>query len=468
MNLTQLSNKTASIAKRLEIFESKIGLYALSFCAFLFLVGGLLVINNISLPKQNYLFFLAIVAILVITHLFMCDKISVGRTRDFLIATCMLILLLNVLWILAVPTVPYSDFDWFDSIAKSAAHSHNLASAFSGKSPLYTLLLSSVYILFGDNLLAAKMLNVVLHIITALVLFLFTKEIFDERIARITSLIFALSPSQTVLSSVLASEHLYGAFLIGGLLYAAKGLRPTHNNYINILKAGIVLGISNYVRPISSAVLAALALFYIAVSPKNKLYGILIIFIFLLISHIIPWHYDINSQLSTNLVFGTNYTSGGGWNEYESGGDFKNAVHIAYNRISSDPKGFFILFFEKFETMWASNYGFWAFDMGPDKTWFPNHEYPIRYIIAWWDFYYAWVLILCAFGCYVFRNNGNPGVYMILSIFLAFLIVHTFMEVQGRYRYPFEISIFYPLAGYGISAMILQRSKHNKVIKGHS
>ena len=460
MNRMPLSNKTVSIADRLGRFKSNIGLYALSFCAFLFLAGGLLVINNISLSGENRIFFLAIAALVIISYLLMCGSLFISGTNTFLIMVCMIILSLNTLWILTVPTAPFSDFLSFDIIAKNAAHSHSVASAFSGKTPLYTLLLSIIYMLFEDNLFVAKMLNVVLHIITALVLFLFAKEIFSERVARITSLIFALSPSQTVFSSILATENMYGALLITGLIYAANVLHQNHKNYINVFKAGILLGVSYYVRPISSMVSAAIALFYVVLSPKNKLYGILIIFIFLLVSHIIPWHYDLASQFGYNLAFGTNYTSVGGWNRYERVGGIEDAVHTACNRISSDPKGFFILIFEKFERMWASYYGFWAFDMGPDKTWVPNHKDFIRYTEAWWNFYYAWVLILCAFGCYAFRNNGNPGVYMILFILLVFLIVHTFMEAQGRYRYPFEISIFYPLAGYGISAIMQQRGKY--------
>jgi hypothetical protein len=72
----------------------------------------------------------------------------------------------------------------------------------------YTYLLTAFYYLFGYQIQAARLINVIISIITFLFIFYLAREIFSLRVARIASLMFAFLPSLVLWSVMIGTDSI--------------------------------------------------------------------------------------------------------------------------------------------------------------------------------------------------------------------------------------------------------------------
>ncbi|NQT23522.1 MAG: glycosyltransferase family 39 protein, partial [Candidatus Omnitrophica bacterium] len=70
----------------------------------------------------------------------------------------------------------------------------------------YTYLLALFYYVFGYQIQAARLINVILNIVTFLLIFYLAKEIFCSRVAKIASLMFAFFPSVALWSVMIGTD----------------------------------------------------------------------------------------------------------------------------------------------------------------------------------------------------------------------------------------------------------------------
>ena len=92
-----------------------------------------------------------------------------GSTKNFLITSAIVIILLRLIWIIPVPTLPYSDFESYNNFAIYIAKqfpAHLLFINYNERGFGYCFLLGMIYKLFGINLFIAKLLNVFLSALT--------------------------------------------------------------------------------------------------------------------------------------------------------------------------------------------------------------------------------------------------------------------------------------------------------------
>ncbi|WP_026183728.1 glycosyltransferase family 39 protein [Desulfitobacterium hafniense] len=208
-------------------------------------------------------------------------------------------LLADVLWVMLVPTVPFSDFSYY----------HHLATQIAGGGPWgdtytsvgYPIFLGFFYKLFGSSLWVAKCLNIALSTANnILVYFLLKKISIPGRLRNTFLLLFVLFPMNVYYNSLVASEILFTTGLLSVLLLYFSNLRW---KYVGI---GLLTGLNAMVKPFFPAFV--LAVFLVEVlSERNfrqslKRSGIVLLVALVVLS---PWLYR-NSKMFGDFCYISN------------------------------------------------------------------------------------------------------------------------------------------------------------------
>ncbi|MCX7923489.1 MAG: glycosyltransferase family 39 protein [Clostridia bacterium] len=429
------------------------------------------------------IFFMGI--ILAFYYLFLKDKLRI-RPAHFIIGLCVLTFVPRFLWIVLVDTKPVSDFAFYNdyaiNITKGLFKSYDKTCLVFPHRFGYPFILSLIYKLFGINLFAGKIFNIFLSVCTSILIYWIGARSFNEKTGRISSLLYAIWPSQIMYSSVLASEHSFIVFftLSIALFIMAQYKFKGKMSIILPASAGISLALSQFVRPVASLLFAVfvICIFILnrykqplskSIFNKVKLLG------FILIGYVLSvalLNYTVSSLTGVsiwrsssgyNLLVGTNSKSSGTYNNEDAhilseyNWDFKKvhsaAKQKALERIKSNPLEFIYLIEDKFIIMWGDEaYGpLWStVDFNsetPSSKWFDQH---IHLLLIISQAYYIAILIFAFIGCAVIYKKRRYKAAAFLLIFLAHIGAYTFFEVQSRYHFP---AILYMLiiAAYGIN-----------------
>jgi 4-amino-4-deoxy-L-arabinose transferase-like glycosyltransferase len=109
----------------------------------------------------------------------------------------------------------------------------------------YSFLLAPFYRLFGPDVHIGEILNVLFQAGLLLVTYLTARRLFNDRVARKSTLILALMPSQIFYSLLLMADIPF-TFIFSIVLY----LVSSKSSYRNTLIIGILFGVAMFLRPI--------------------------------------------------------------------------------------------------------------------------------------------------------------------------------------------------------------------------
>lgn len=398
-----------------------------------------------------------------------------GSTKNFLIISVFVIILLRFIWILIVPTIPFSDFEVYHNFGifiSKQFPAHLLSIDYDSRGFGYSFVLGIIYKIFGVNLFAAKLLNVFLSALTGILIYLIARSLFNEYTARITTVLYSIWPAQIMYNSVLASEHLFIFFTFLGIAVLIGAIKARPDAYTNILLAGIAFGLAYTVRFLSIIVVAT-GFMTLLLFQENSLENRIRSSLLLISGFAIVWVVitglgaaadipsDPRTGIQNSLLIGTNYEYTGCWNPVDNliweNNSPEEAKKIAFqtglSRIAENPKGFLKLIFEKFSIIWGNeSFGAYWSTANMDSTKSADFILKNQFLMfAIPQFYYFGILFFSILGCYRLKNaNLSIGIQFLFVIFLIFVLLHSFLEVQPRYHYPWEI-IFIMLAGYGIA-----------------
>ena len=103
-------------------------------------------------------------------------------------------IIFSLLWIIFVNTQPYSDFAYYNTIAKQVANGGQWGNTYTSVG--YSIILGFVYKLFGSSLITAKLFNLVLTCLNYLIFYkLLMKLPIKEGRRKIIYTLFVLFPS---------------------------------------------------------------------------------------------------------------------------------------------------------------------------------------------------------------------------------------------------------------------------------
>lgn len=443
---------------------------------YLLLISSVLAIQNCNDIPRYWIFVFGFIGYCLYYNISTIDYIiQRGSTRSFLISSLFVIILLRLIWIIEIPTIPYSDFAVYNNFAISIAKqfpAHILSINCGERGFGYCFALGIIYKIFGINLFIAKLLNVLFSALTGILLYMITRHLFDERVSRITTVLFSIWPAQIMYNSVLASEHMFILVIFLGIAMISGVTKvKLDNKYVNVFLAGIIFGLAYTIRFLSLVIVATglMALLFVREEAFKRrirlafclISGFAIVWTFMtIISAIVNIPCDPSTGVQHSLLVGTNYEYKGMWNpvdsqiwnDYSPNDAKKIAFKTGLSRITENPKGFIKLLFEKFDVMWGDeSFGAYWSTFAMDSTRSPSLTMQDQLLLfAVSQFYYFGVLFFSLLGCHKLRNTElNLGIRFLLMIFLTVVLLHSFLEVQPRYHYPWEV-IFLILGGYGI------------------
>ncbi len=441
--------------------------------------------STLNIPSFLVLTAVAFLSIVMIRGVRINSRIKISN-KKFLLILVIVTILPRILWILLVNSKPDSDFILFNDYAVHASKG-----VFNVYNPTYTvfpfkfgfpLVLSVIYKIFGSYLIDAKLFNVLISVVTSLQIYHIAGKTFNDRIGRITSLLYSIWPAQIMLTSVLASEHIFLLFLLLSVQLFIKTIEAidARESTVYSIGTGISLAVTQFIRPVALILVPIfiMVLFLFKPSTEYRLKSILfkcrttlaigVLFIISFLALTLPLSNLIGvpiykSSSGFNLLIGTNFVSNGTYNKedtkiitefiYNYAKIHKEATIRAINRILSHPLSFTMLMERKYITQWGSeDYGvYWSLR----KTEYTNAagQYLInspRLLNAVSQIFYVFILLMSIIGCLFCIENRSYKIVIFLLLFQGLFIAHTFLEVQSRYHFP-AMPAFILLAGAGLS-----------------
>lgn len=383
-----------------------------------------------------------------------------------------LLVLLRVIAVVFVDAPLQSDPKFLHELAVGVLHGGNPIVAHRPMG--YSTLLAGVYALFGPDPHLAELLNLALAAITGILLFGMTRDAFGRSAAGVALVLYAIAPAQILLVLPVLTEVLYGMLLVAA---AWAAIRVGRHGVLAALASGALLGVSQYVRPLSQALLGGLVLlpFLLRVSlPRAAVLAaaIVIAFVVVLIP-IIAWNFSTFGELSASsssyagwsLFVGTDQKHDGMFNQEDAnilaaqpGSSWwvrsEALGKVGVQRILSDPVGFAELAVRKFSIMWSNeNYGV-VWSMRDHKV---NARVPPTMLLLSQAFY-AFLTALVGWVLYRERHRRPPLALVIVSLLLIVVVGHTFVEVQSRYH-AYMIPLFCALGGLGLASVARHRDE---------
>lgn len=175
------------------------------------------------------------------------------------------------------------------------------------RAPLYPFLISIPYCLIGDNPNIIRLFQIFLLVGIVILVYLISKLIFNERVARIASLLTTFFPPIGILTGFINTELTFIFLLLIGTLFLVLFFKTEKNKYA--FWTGIFLGLTTLTRPIP-LLLPLFLIFSILIYQKFKLTKLLKKSLILLIAFtliITPWlsrNYIIFDQANISDVSG--------------------------------------------------------------------------------------------------------------------------------------------------------------------
>jgi len=330
----------------------------------------------------------------------------------------------------------------------------------------FSSLLAALYWVFGVHPVLAEVLNLALALLAGWMTFLLVESAWGRRAAAVSLTIYALVPSQILLTTTIFTETAYSAFLMAALALGAAALRG--RNVLVGVATGAALAVSQYVRPVSQALLATFVLVpFLAglrVARAAVLSGAIVVsFVAVLVPvavHNLESYGDLSLSTSSyggwSVFVGANQEANGMFNRADQailretpGGSVWEQSEIlgreGWRRITADPRGFAELAVRKFRVMWGDDtYAEGAALAGSGAADWLRTSLRIASQAG-----YAAIAVAAAIGMWRQRHGVPPEALLLAGAIVTIAAAHVVIEVQPRYH-AYVVPMLCALAGVAL------------------
>ena len=323
----------------------------------------------------------------------------------------------------------------------------------------YSLVLAVPYSLFGTSVATAEITNLVIALGTGIALYGFTRTAFGPVAAGLALTFYAVSPAQVLLTLPTLTETMYAGLLLAGAWVAAS----RRDDLAAGALAGLLVGLSQWVRPLSQFLLFAFVAvpFVAGYAPQRVArFGLAAILFFVVaVGPIVAFNVRVHGDVSVSS------SAYGGWSVFVGANQEKDGRHnvedgevlvaqpgdswwdrskailpLGIARITDDPIGFAGLVARKFWVLWADErYG---------VVWALRSDVATAGVMAGLSLasQAAWVLTLLGATAFMLgqRRRPEPATLLVAMLVLLVAAMHVFVEVQARYHaylVPFLIAL---------------------------
>ena len=170
----------------------------------------------------------------------------------------------------AAKSIPYSDAQGWDLMARNLTHGHGYVGGFEAQRPFYSIVLATAYTAFGETISTGQALNLVILALLVAITFTLTTRAFGTSTAAIViTIFFAIAAVHQEFLHLLLTEELASMLGLASLatFWAAtvsashtSATRPELRTTLLYVAAGLLFGFSNLSRPFTLLAAPLLAL----------------------------------------------------------------------------------------------------------------------------------------------------------------------------------------------------------------
>ena len=326
-----------------------------------------------------------------------------------------------------------------------------------------------------NNIYFLKVLNIIYESLLVLLIYYFSRRFVKDESARVAAILFMIYPYNIYLGTTLANHHIATILSYLGIVFLLSRKKKPYY----FIVAGILIGLSNVLRPEGIIIIFSYLLFMIFNLKKDNFKKEVLGFLILVVSYgginlicsnlIILSGVNKDGLKNTNplwkFVLGFNGDSCGYYDSNDEVyiNDKGKELEVIKERLNPSNVGRLVLC--KTNKMWLSN-KIDVKDSSYDKTYYIGNI-KIKFndladVVSLTNHYiFLFVMVMMILG--VFRNRkdiiNNESLFFLIMVVVAYF-VFLLIEIQPRYLYLIHPSIFI-LNAYGIEE-ILKKIKLKK------
>lgn len=438
-------------------------------CIFIFITGFSIFLGISQGNSMSSAYVLGIIIILV------CFSIKPHLSKLASFSRCKLLTSLSILcfltklfWILKIQIAPAVDYETFYNYAVRLSQAWAAPDQYIELFPHimgYSSFLSIFILIFGEHVLLAPFLNVIITVLSGILIFLITEKLISKEAAVGAYLLWILCPSQSLYNSLVLSEPLYtlGILFFMFILIEVDLMSEKSNcQYARAgLLAGAVLCAINSCRPIASILVLAMLLWLLLIKTDIRsnrtmlkkwiIFSLTSILLYVTLNFL--WSLYMESRLGAEpartigftFCAGMNVESKGSWNLEDStllssflaqpGATPRLAqeemLEVAKQRILFGNIDFVELFTNKLNTFLGRDDAVVSY---LDLV-LPQEQHRI-WISMLCNAFFAALMLSNLFTAIKFTHTKSQTVQMIMFLYIIGLtLAHMLVEVAGRYHY---------------------------------
>lgn len=470
----------------------------LLFCEFLVFLNYMykknlykksILISLIAILTFLFLIFKIYEVALVVMFIFIIFIFKKVDIKYYPIILLVFSFIIRFIFILLIDTPPVSDFWNLLNASKSILHKDY---SFNNDSYFYTwayqigfVYIQSIFLRIINSVFFLKIINCLVGSLICVLIYLISKEFVSKKSAMIVSILYSLFIFPLTFTSVLTNQHLSALLIYLGLYILIKDNKQDFKNYWKYIIAGLLISLGNIIRPEGIITIISLLLYFIFQIRKNNIKYTIKKFLTILITYfsvfyIISGFFVItgigpnglkNNAPQWKFVLGFDFDTNGSYS-YEDSWTLDDKIggyKLVLNRIKDNYEDIPKLFINKSKTFWTDTTLQWSFYHLNDEVRSINGiNIDVNTLIS--DLnntsisQYFIMIVLSIVGVYkLFKSKTiNNKVLIIFNQVTITFAVYLLIEVQPRYSYFVQISIFI-LAGYGIEFILDLKNKKNKI-----
>jgi 4-amino-4-deoxy-L-arabinose transferase-like glycosyltransferase len=400
------------------------------------------------------------------------QQIYMRKYKWLVLAILIIAFILRAAWVLSVPTHPISDFKEFDRLAVSILDGNGFSridgTPTAYRPPGYPFFLAGIYSVFGPNDLGARLVNILLGVLTCWLIYILTGQLFDQRTALIAALLIATFPSLIAWTNILATENLFLPCALGAFITFLKGVKLHPVRWGWLILSGFLIGICGLIRPLALLLPFILVLTLIlrtrvrvfstqAIRVLGQIAGIGLVISLVMLVTILPWsirntlvfHHFILVSTEGGITFLAGHNERALTDEYSVEGPVfdqlnaekldeiqydQRAYQLAFQFIRQNPWFEARLVVHKFINFFKDDVSGITYNVLS-----ANHPLPV-----WFDFgfkalaqiYYMIVMGLALVSIFLRRYPKDRWYFVQLLFIGVWLIFHLAFYGKDRFRLP--------------------------------
>ena len=141
---------------------------------------------------------------------------------------------------------------------------------YGSRQPLYVFIIAIFLKIFGISYISARLFPLFSVMGVALLIFLISKKLFNEKVALLASAIYTFLPLSVIESTIVKTEPLTTLLTCIGIYLVISGIENERISGLLFFLSGIFLSLAYYVRESSLAIPVAIFLFFVVMHMKTE------------------------------------------------------------------------------------------------------------------------------------------------------------------------------------------------------